>query len=139
MFKFGMQKKKKRLECNIDTKLIFLVKQVPFYLFFKVFPSSPVLVVSGQRQSSLTPGLAVYPVRVVNFTSLQQTASPIFINISCALTSQSEAVLVRALKDKSGTGEHWGLWFLFFFFWFLIYRGGNDRMYCLVNKKRSAT
>uniref|UniRef100_A0A8P0PAL2 Nucleoporin 210 like n=1 Tax=Canis lupus familiaris TaxID=9615 RepID=A0A8P0PAL2_CANLF len=62
--------------------------------------------------SSLTPGLAVYRVRVVNFTSLQQTASPIFINISCALTSQSEAVLVRALKDKSGTGEHWGLWFL---------------------------
>uniref|UniRef100_A0A8P0SLI1 Nucleoporin 210 like n=1 Tax=Canis lupus familiaris TaxID=9615 RepID=A0A8P0SLI1_CANLF len=101
-----------RLECNIDTKLIFLVKQVPFYLFFKVFPSSPVLVVSGHRESSLTPGLAVYRVRVVNFTSLQQTASPIFINISCALTSQSEAVLVRALKDKSGTGEHWGLWFL---------------------------
>ncbi|CAD7674814.1 unnamed protein product [Nyctereutes procyonoides] len=71
----------------------------------EVFPSSPVLVVSGQRQSSLTPGLAVYPVRVVNFTSLQQTASPIFINISCALTSQSEAVLVRALKDKSGTDQ----------------------------------
>ncbi|XP_041600292.1 nuclear pore membrane glycoprotein 210-like isoform X2 [Vulpes lagopus] len=71
----------------------------------EVFPSSPVLVVSGHRQSSLTPGLAVYPVRVVNFTSLQQTASPIFINISCALTSQSEAVLVRALKDKSGTDQ----------------------------------
>uniref|UniRef100_A0A452SH84 Nucleoporin 210 like n=1 Tax=Ursus americanus TaxID=9643 RepID=A0A452SH84_URSAM len=75
----------------------------------EVFPSSPVLVVSGHRQSSLTPGLAVYPVRVVNFTSLQQTASPIFINISCELTSQSEAVLVRALKDKSGAGEHWRL------------------------------
>ncbi|XP_022277091.1 nuclear pore membrane glycoprotein 210-like isoform X3 [Canis lupus baileyi] len=71
----------------------------------EVFPSSPVLVVSGHRESSLTPGLAVYRVRVVNFTSLQQTASPIFINISCALTSQSEAVLVRALKDKSGTDQ----------------------------------
>ncbi|XP_045640013.1 nuclear pore membrane glycoprotein 210-like [Ursus americanus] len=71
----------------------------------EVFPSSPVLVVSGHRQSSLTPGLAVYPVRVVNFTSLQQMASPIFINISCELTSQSEAVLVRALKDKSGADQ----------------------------------
>ncbi|VCW77111.1 unnamed protein product, partial [Gulo gulo] len=71
----------------------------------EVFPSSPVLVVSGHRQSSLTPGLAVYPVRVVNFTSLQQTSSPIFINISCELTSQSEAVLVRALKDKSGADQ----------------------------------
>nr|XP_021537546.1 nuclear pore membrane glycoprotein 210-like [Neomonachus schauinslandi] len=71
----------------------------------EVFPSSPVLVVSGHRQSSLTPGLAVYPVRAVNFTSLQQMASPIFINISCELTSQSEAVLVRALKDKSGADQ----------------------------------
>ncbi|XP_047560100.1 nuclear pore membrane glycoprotein 210-like isoform X2 [Lutra lutra] len=70
----------------------------------KVFPSSPVLVVSGHRQSSLTPGLAVYPVRVINFTSLQQTASPVFINISCELTSQSEAVLVRALK-KAGADQ----------------------------------
>ncbi|XP_044942803.1 nuclear pore membrane glycoprotein 210-like isoform X3 [Mustela putorius furo] len=71
----------------------------------EVFPSSPVLVVSGHRRSSLTPGLAVYPVRVVNFTSLQQTASPIFINISCELTSQSEAVLVRALKEKAGADQ----------------------------------
>ncbi|XP_022346718.1 nuclear pore membrane glycoprotein 210-like isoform X3 [Enhydra lutris kenyoni] len=71
----------------------------------EVFPSSPVLVVSGHRQSSLTPGLAVYPIRVINFTSLQQTASPVFINISCELTSQSEAVLVRALKEKAGADQ----------------------------------
>ncbi|XP_004475034.2 nuclear pore membrane glycoprotein 210-like [Dasypus novemcinctus] len=68
----------------------------------EVFPSSPVLMVSGHRHSPLTPGLAIYPVKVVNFTSLQQMASPVFINISCMLTSQSEAVLVRA-KDKAGT------------------------------------
>ncbi|XP_070463500.1 nuclear pore membrane glycoprotein 210-like isoform X1 [Equus przewalskii] len=68
----------------------------------EVFPSSPVLVVSGHRHSSLMPGLAIYPVRVVNFTSLQQMASPVFINISCVLTSQREAVLARAVKDKSG-------------------------------------
>lgn len=77
----------------------------------EVFPSSPVLVVSGHRRSSLAPGLAIYPIRVVNFTSLQQMSSPVFINISCVLTSQSEAVLVRAMK-KSGAGEQWGLLFL---------------------------
>ncbi|XP_053065325.1 nuclear pore membrane glycoprotein 210-like isoform X11 [Acinonyx jubatus] len=70
----------------------------------EVFPSSPVLVVSGHRHSSLTPGLVVYPVRVVNFTSLQQT-SPVFINICCVLTSQSEAVVVRVLKEKSGADQ----------------------------------
>ncbi|XP_077012358.1 nuclear pore membrane glycoprotein 210-like isoform X2 [Tamandua tetradactyla] len=77
----------------------------------EVFPSSPVLVVSGHRHAPLTPGLAIYLVRVVNFTSLQLMASPVFINISCVLTSQSEAVLVRAMKDKAGAGqcEHSGV------------------------------
>ncbi|XP_037589016.1 nuclear pore membrane glycoprotein 210-like [Cebus imitator] len=68
----------------------------------KVVSSSPVLVVAGHSHSPLTPGLAIYPVRVVNFTSFQQMASPVFINISCVLTSQSEAVVVRAVKDKLG-------------------------------------
>ncbi|XP_072802599.1 nuclear pore membrane glycoprotein 210-like isoform X1 [Vicugna pacos] len=72
----------------------------------EVFPSSPVVVVSGHRQSSLTPGLAIYPVRVVNFTSLQQMAAPVFINISCVLTSQSEAVRVRAMREKPGAGQY---------------------------------
>uniref|UniRef100_A0A8C3YBQ8 Nucleoporin 210 like n=1 Tax=Catagonus wagneri TaxID=51154 RepID=A0A8C3YBQ8_9CETA len=71
----------------------------------EVFPSSPILVVSGHRQASVTPGLAIYPVRVVNFTSLQQMASPVFINVSCVLTSQSEAVRVRAKKVKSGADQ----------------------------------
>nr|XP_020742986.1 nuclear pore membrane glycoprotein 210-like isoform X5 [Odocoileus virginianus texanus] len=71
----------------------------------EVFPSSPVLVVSGRRHSSLTPGLAIYPIRVVSFTSLQQMESPVFINISCVLTSQSEAVRVRAMKAKSGADQ----------------------------------
>ncbi|KAB0358185.1 hypothetical protein FD754_002341 [Muntiacus muntjak] len=71
----------------------------------EVFPSSPVLVVSGRRHSSLTPGLAIYPIRVVHFTSLQQMESPVFINISCVLTSQSEAVRVRAMKAKSGADQ----------------------------------
>uniref|UniRef100_A0A2K6UU41 Nucleoporin 210 like n=1 Tax=Saimiri boliviensis boliviensis TaxID=39432 RepID=A0A2K6UU41_SAIBB len=68
----------------------------------EVVSSSPVLVVAGHSHSPLTPGLAIYPVRVVNFTSFQQMASPVFINISCVLTSQSEAVVVRAMKDKLG-------------------------------------
>ncbi|XP_073904110.1 nuclear pore membrane glycoprotein 210-like isoform X5 [Castor canadensis] len=67
----------------------------------EVFPSSPFLVVSAHRHSPFTPGLAIYPVRVVNITAFQQMQSPVFINISCALTSQSEAVVVRAM-DKSG-------------------------------------
>ncbi|XP_054418842.1 nuclear pore membrane glycoprotein 210-like [Pteronotus mesoamericanus] len=76
----------------------------------EVFPNSPVLVVSshmvsGHSHSSLTPGLAIYPVRVVNFTSLQQMTSPVFINISCVLTSQSEAVLVKAIKEKPGADQ----------------------------------
>uniref|UniRef100_A0A8C9AQQ3 Nucleoporin 210 like n=1 Tax=Prolemur simus TaxID=1328070 RepID=A0A8C9AQQ3_PROSS len=71
----------------------------------EVSSSSPLLVVSGRRHSPLTPGLAIYPVRVVNFTSFQQMASPVFINISCVLTSQSEAVVVRAMKDNSGADQ----------------------------------
>lgn len=81
------------------------------YLFSKVVPSSPVLVVSGHRDSPLTPGLAVYPVTVVNFTSLRQSAAPVFINVSCVLTGQSEAVLVRGARDP-GAGEHWGLFLI---------------------------
>uniref|UniRef100_A0A0D9S5I8 Nucleoporin 210 like n=1 Tax=Chlorocebus sabaeus TaxID=60711 RepID=A0A0D9S5I8_CHLSB len=72
----------------------------------EVISSSPVLVVTGHSRSPLTPGLAIYSVRVVNFTSFQQMASPVFINISCVLTSQSEAVVVRAMKDKLGAGKH---------------------------------
>ncbi|XP_064226475.1 nuclear pore membrane glycoprotein 210-like isoform X7 [Aotus nancymaae] len=66
----------------------------------EVVSSSPVLAVAGHSHSPLTPGLAIYSVRVVNFTSFQQMASPVFINISCVLTSQSEALVVRAMKDK---------------------------------------
>lgn len=71
--------------------------------FPKVSPSSPALAVSGH--SPLMPGLAIYSVRVVNFSSFQQMASPVFINLSCVLTSQSEAVLVRVVAEKPGAGE----------------------------------
>lgn len=52
-------------------------------------------------------GLVIYLVKTVNFTAFQ-LSSPAFIYVSCALTSQHEAVVVRA-KDLSGSGEHWGL------------------------------
>ncbi|KAL1772273.1 nuclear pore membrane glycoprotein 210-like isoform X1 [Sigmodon hispidus] len=67
----------------------------------KVFSSSPFLAVSGHRHSILTPGLVIYLVRAVNFTAFQM-ASPVFINVSCALTRQHEAVIVRS-KDVSGS------------------------------------
>uniref|UniRef100_A0A8C2V5N8 Nucleoporin 210 like n=1 Tax=Chinchilla lanigera TaxID=34839 RepID=A0A8C2V5N8_CHILA len=69
----------------------------------EVFPSSPVLVLSDHRHS---PGLATYTVRVANFTAFQQMASPVFINISCALTSQSEAVVVRATRGDSNADKY---------------------------------
>ncbi|KAI5164766.1 hypothetical protein MUG91_G45n184 [Manis pentadactyla] len=75
----------------------------------EVFPSSPALVVSRQRRSSLMPGLAIYLVGVVNFTSLQHKASPVFINISCVLTSQREAILVRAIKSGADQCEDSGV------------------------------
>ncbi|XP_021502394.1 nuclear pore membrane glycoprotein 210-like [Meriones unguiculatus] len=68
----------------------------------KVFSSSPFLAVSGHKHSTLMTGLTIYLVRIVNFTAFQQMSSPVFINVSCALTNQHEAVLVRA-RDVSGT------------------------------------
>ncbi|XP_021052289.1 nuclear pore membrane glycoprotein 210-like isoform X1 [Mus pahari] len=67
----------------------------------EVFHSSPFLVVSGHKHSILTTGLSIYLIRIVNFTAFQQMSAPAFINVSCALTNQQEAVIVRA-KDASG-------------------------------------
>ncbi|GAB1287765.1 Nuclear pore membrane glycoprotein 210-like [Apodemus speciosus] len=67
----------------------------------EVFHSSPFLAVSGYKHSTFTTGLTIYLVRIVNFTAFQQMSSPAFINVSCALTNQQEAVVVRA-KDVSG-------------------------------------
>ncbi|XP_006976524.2 nuclear pore membrane glycoprotein 210-like isoform X1 [Peromyscus maniculatus bairdii] len=67
----------------------------------EVFSSAPFLVVSGHRHSTFMTGLVTYLVRVVNFTAFQMS-SPVFINVSCTLTSQHEAVVVRA-KDVSGS------------------------------------
>ncbi|XP_023569555.1 nuclear pore membrane glycoprotein 210-like [Octodon degus] len=69
----------------------------------EVFPSSPVLAVAGHRHS---PGLATYPVLVTNFTAFQQMAFPVFINISCALTRQNEAVVVRAMRGKPNADKY---------------------------------
>ncbi|XP_052035907.1 nuclear pore membrane glycoprotein 210-like [Apodemus sylvaticus] len=67
----------------------------------EVFHSSPFLAVAGYKHSTFTTGLTIYLVRIVNFTAFQQMSSPAFINVSCALTNQQEAVVVRA-KDVSG-------------------------------------
>eukprot|EP00073_Rattus_norvegicus_P034814 XP_008759419.1 PREDICTED: nuclear pore membrane glycoprotein 210-like isoform X4 [Rattus norvegicus] len=67
----------------------------------EVFHSSPFLTVSGHKHSTLTTSVTLYLIRIVNFTAFQQMSSPAFINVSCALTNQHEAVVVRA-KDVSG-------------------------------------
>lgn len=59
------------------------------------------------------PSLAIYTVRVVNLTSLQRMQTPVFINVSSVLTSQSEAVQVRVVMHVPGTGEHWDLFLIY--------------------------
>ncbi|XP_054829282.1 nuclear pore membrane glycoprotein 210-like [Eublepharis macularius] len=61
----------------------------------EVQPSSPVIEVEKPFHLPSMPGHVVYSVSVVNLTSLQQMAAPVFINLSCTLTSQKAAVLVR--------------------------------------------
>uniref|UniRef100_A0A6I8N4G0 Nucleoporin 210 like n=1 Tax=Ornithorhynchus anatinus TaxID=9258 RepID=A0A6I8N4G0_ORNAN len=62
----------------------------------EVWASSPVLAVQRPRRSPTVPGLAIYPVRAVNLTSLRRMTAPVFINVSCPLTRQRAAVPVRA-------------------------------------------
>ncbi|XP_013919463.1 PREDICTED: nuclear pore membrane glycoprotein 210-like [Thamnophis sirtalis] len=45
------------------------------------------------------PGLVLFPVRVVNLTSLHRRAAPVFVNLSCGLTGQRAAVLVRPEQE----------------------------------------
>nr|XP_056709486.1 nuclear pore membrane glycoprotein 210-like [Euleptes europaea] len=71
----------------------------------EVQPSSPVIVVEKPFHPLDMPGLVVYSVRVINLTSLQQMAAPIFINLSCSLTSQKAAVLVRVPPGKHLLGQ----------------------------------
>nr|XP_028566233.1 nuclear pore membrane glycoprotein 210-like isoform X2 [Podarcis muralis] len=63
-------------------------------------PSSPVIQVGRPFHLVDMPGLVVFPVSVVNLTSLQQMAAPVFVNLSCTLTGQKAAVLMRALPDR---------------------------------------
>uniref|UniRef100_H9GI75 BIG2 domain-containing protein n=1 Tax=Anolis carolinensis TaxID=28377 RepID=H9GI75_ANOCA len=46
------------------------------------------------------PGLAFLALAVVNLSSLRQGAPPVFVNLSCHLTGQRAALLVRALPEK---------------------------------------
>ncbi|KAJ7307313.1 hypothetical protein JRQ81_009320 [Phrynocephalus forsythii] len=63
-------------------------------------PSSPVIQLEPPRAVPDTPGLVLYPFRVVNLSSLHHMAAPVFINLSCPLTGQRAAVLVRALRER---------------------------------------
>ncbi|XP_074836605.1 nuclear pore membrane glycoprotein 210-like isoform X2 [Carettochelys insculpta] len=66
----------------------------------KIHPSCPVIIVQRPEWSPNMPGLVSYPLSVVNLTSLQQMAGPIFINVSCALTGQRVTLPVRVLAGQ---------------------------------------
>ncbi|XP_063002325.1 nuclear pore membrane glycoprotein 210-like [Elgaria multicarinata webbii] len=68
-------------------------------------PSSPVIKVGKPQHLPDVSGLVLYPISVVNLTSLQQMAAPVFINLSCSLTGQRAAVLVRALPESHLAGQ----------------------------------
>ncbi|XP_063173323.1 nuclear pore membrane glycoprotein 210-like [Candoia aspera] len=63
-------------------------------------PSSPVVQVGQPLLLPDMPGLVLYPVSVVNLTSLHRRAAPVFVNLSCSLTGQRAAVLVRPLQEQ---------------------------------------
>ncbi|XP_060109889.1 nuclear pore membrane glycoprotein 210-like [Heteronotia binoei] len=71
----------------------------------EVQPSSPVIEVDKPFHLPDKPGHVLFSVSVVNLTSLQQMAAPIFINLSCSLTSQRAAVLVRVPPGKYLLGQ----------------------------------
>ncbi|XP_025022979.1 nuclear pore membrane glycoprotein 210-like [Python bivittatus] len=63
-------------------------------------PSSPVVQVEPPLLLLDMPGLVLYPVSVVNLTSLHRRAAPVFVNLSCSLTGQRAAVLVRPVQEQ---------------------------------------
>ncbi|XP_077177559.1 nuclear pore membrane glycoprotein 210-like [Paroedura picta] len=71
----------------------------------EVQPSSPVIEVEPPFHLPDKPGHVVFFVNVVNLTSLQQMAAPIFINLSCTLTSQKAAVPVLVPPEKYLLGQ----------------------------------
>lgn len=75
-------------------------------LLAQVYPSSPVLKVGQPLHLPDKPRLVLFPLTAVNLTSLQQMAAPVFINLSCVLTGQREAVRVRAAPGSSSFGKH---------------------------------
>ncbi|XP_013919450.1 PREDICTED: nuclear pore membrane glycoprotein 210-like [Thamnophis sirtalis] len=62
-------------------------------------PTSPVVQVDPPLFLPDMPGLVLFPVRVVNLTSLHRRAAPVFVNLSCGLTGQRAAVLVRPEQE----------------------------------------
>ncbi|XP_048359385.1 nuclear pore membrane glycoprotein 210-like [Sphaerodactylus townsendi] len=71
----------------------------------EVQPSSPAIEVEKPFYPPDMPGHVLYTVSVVNLTSLQQMAAPIFINLSCALTNQKAAVSVQVVPSKYLPGK----------------------------------
>ncbi|XP_070622690.1 nuclear pore membrane glycoprotein 210-like [Erythrolamprus reginae] len=62
-------------------------------------PSSSVVQVDPHLLLADMPGLVLFPIRVVNLTSLHRRAVPVFVNLSCSLTGQKAAVLIRPEQE----------------------------------------
>lgn len=77
------------------------------YSCLKQILFTPVLVISGCRHSPLQPGLAIYPVSVVNFISFQQISSSVLL-----MCSPIKVTLWQRYESKCGAGEHSGLLFV---------------------------
>ncbi|XP_006264393.3 nuclear pore membrane glycoprotein 210-like [Alligator mississippiensis] len=71
----------------------------------EVHPSIPAIIVRHPEYTPDMPGLVSYPINVANLTSLRQRAAPIFINISCVLTGQRDAVEVKVLAEQHMFGQ----------------------------------
>ncbi|KAG8146842.1 hypothetical protein E2320_013940, partial [Naja naja] len=66
----------------------------------RAHPTSPVVQVDAPLLLPDMPGLVLFPIRVVNLTSLHRRAAPVFVNLSCSLTGQRAAVLVRPEQEQ---------------------------------------
>lgn len=96
---------------DVDLLWCFLLNTF-LSLLSKVHPSSPAIIVRHPEYTPDMPGLVSYPINVANLTSLRQRAAPIFINISCVLTGQRDAVEVKVLAEQHMFGEHPLVWWV---------------------------
>ncbi|XP_075043553.1 nuclear pore membrane glycoprotein 210-like [Mixophyes fleayi] len=65
----------------------------------EIVPSFPDVSLGKAIVSVKRPGLVLFPVSILNFRSIQMSAVPLFINLSCDLTGQNMALPVKAAVE----------------------------------------